>query len=83
MNPQLSGINPQVDESQTQGANPQETNSLQMVVSPFGGSSLSQRAQISTTMLPISMNPLYGLPNYPQNQGGLGGSDLAYPRHEP
>ncbi|KAK1397108.1 hypothetical protein POM88_006971 [Heracleum sosnowskyi] len=76
---QPAGTTPLTTEmvSQPQGTNPQisipqnETNPLQMVVSPLDHN-LPHGAQISTTVLPMSTNPVYGLPNYPPETGGSG-----------
>lgn len=82
MNPQVSTT--QIERSLPLVARPnQETNQLQMVVSPLGGRSLLHVAQISTTMISASTNLVYGLPNYHSSQGGIGGSGHAHQLHEP
>ncbi|KAK1365344.1 hypothetical protein POM88_040905 [Heracleum sosnowskyi] len=74
--------------SQPQGTNPQasipqnETNPLQMVVSPLDHN-LPHGAQIFTTVLPISTNPAYGLPNYPPETGGSGHAPIIHEPYEP
>ena len=76
-------MNPQTHDERPLVTNPnQETNQLQMVIAPLGGRPLPHGAQISTTMLPLSTNPMFGLPNYVPVQG-TGPSGHALQIHEP
>ena len=52
------------------------------MIAPLGGRSVPPKALISTSVLPLSTNPMFGLPNYPPTHG-TGPSGHALVSYEP